>query len=400
MSRSETKGKGKATSTKILIGGFVMLTIAMGIGRFSYTSILPFMQSQINLSITEAGYLAAINNLGYLVAAFCASLMTSGARKSTHLQVHLVLCILTTGLMGATSSFFLWVILRFIAGLSSGFIFVLASSLVLDALLADKREKRIGVFYGGVGFGIALSGLLIPLFSLHSWRGAWIGLLVVSIILAAIIWRFIQEPKKQHSSLNASDKKFFVKETNLFPYLLIVYGLEGLGYIVSATFLVSYVKQVPNMEFFSDYSWIIVGVAAVPSTIFWSWCMGKMGYVKPLIFALILQAIGVILPVLIPNIFGVTLGSILFGGTFMGISMLAITAARALKPTNGNQAIALMTGFFGTGQILGPIGAGFVMDTTKSYSVSLALATLVLVIAVIVMIMGSVMSNCKNLMNV
>ncbi|BBI35583.1 YbfB/YjiJ family MFS transporter [Cohnella abietis] len=399
MSRSDIKVKGKATSTKILIGGFVMLTIAMGIGRFSYTSILPFMQSQINLSITEAGYLAGINNLGYLAAAFCAGFINFGARRSSHLRIHLVLCILTTGLMGVTSSFSWWMILRFISGFSSGFIFVLASSLVLDALLTDNREKWIGIFYGGVGFGIALSGLLIPLFSLHSWRGAWIGLLVVSIILVAIIWRYIQEPKKQHITVNGSDKASSIKETKLFLYLLIVYGLEGLGYVVSATFLVSYVKQVPKMEFFSDYSWIIVGVAAVPSTLFWSWCMGKMGYVKPLIFALILQAIGVILPVLLPNIFGVALGSILFGGTFMGISMLAITAARSLKPTSGSQAIALMTGFFGTGQILGPVGAGFVLDATNSYSISLALATLVLVIAVIIMIVGSVMSNRKSLKN-
>jgi predicted MFS family arabinose efflux permease len=396
LTRSKIKVNDKAASTKILIGGFVMLAIAMGIARFSYTSILPFMQSQTNLSITEAGYLAASNNLGYLVAAFCAGFITFGERRSTHLRIQVGLCILTTGLMGVVSSFSWWMILRFIAGMSSGFIFVLASSLVLDALLADNRGKRIGIFYGGVGFGIALSGLLIPLFSLHSWRGAWIGLLVISIILVAFIWRYIQEPKKQHISLKSSDKESTVKETKLFSYLLIVYGLEGLGYIVSATFLVSYVKQVPNMEFFSDYSWIIVGVAAVPSTIFWSWCMGKMGYVKPLIFALILQAIGVILPILLPNIVGVGLGSILFGGTFMGISMLAITAARALKPTGGSQAIAWMTGFFGIGQILGPIGAGFILDATSSFSTSLALAASVLVIAVIVMIAGSVMTKGKN----
>jgi len=383
-----------------------MLTIAMGIGRFSYTSILPFMQSQTNLSITEAGYLAAINNLGYLVAAICAGFVTFGARRSTHLRIQLVLCMLTTGLMGVTSSFSCWMLLRFVSGLSSGFIFVLASSLVLDALLADKREKWIGIFYGGVGFGIALSGFLIPMFSRYSWRGAWIGLLVVSILLATMIWRTIKEPTKQHISQQGidsdsySDKKSSIKETNLFLFLLIVYGLEGLGYIVSATFLVSYVKQVPNMAFFSDYSWIIVGVAAVPSTIFWSWYMSKRGYVKPLVFALILQAIGVILPVLLPNIFGVTLGSILFGGTFMGISMLAITAARALKPTSRTQAIALMTVFFGTGQILGPVGAGFVLDATNSYSISLALATSVLVIAVLVMVVGSVMSTSKRLKNV
>ncbi|WP_052350437.1 YbfB/YjiJ family MFS transporter [Paenibacillus gorillae] len=393
MSRSAIQGR---SSAKILISGFVMLTIAMGIGRFSYTSILPIMQSQAHLSVTEAGYLAAINNLGYLVAAFGAGFLTFGARRSALLRIHLVLCMLTTGLMGITTSFSWWMILRFVSGVSSGSIFVLASGFVLDALISDKREKRIGIFYGGVGFGIALSGLLIPMFSLHSWRGAWIGLMIVSIILASVIWRYIQEPRKQPVSQNVSSN-YAKKDSNLFVFLLIVYGLEGLGYIVSATFLVAYVKQVPHMAFFSDYSWIIVGIAAVPSSIFWSWCMGKIGYVKPLIAALLLQAIGVILPVVLPNIFGIALGSILFGGTFMGISMLAITAARTLKPASGNQAISLMTGFFGTGQIIGPLGAGFVLDATKSYSVSLALAALVLITAVVVMILGSVMSGGKSL---
>ncbi|WP_236841333.1 YbfB/YjiJ family MFS transporter [Brevibacillus formosus] len=142
------------SSKKAIISGFVMLIIAMGISRFSYTSILPLMESQAHLSVSEAGYLAASNNLGYLIAAFGAGFITWGAKRAYHLRIQLALCIGSTGLMGITTSFLWWMILRFLSGISSGLIFVLSSSLILDALISAKREKWAGIFYGGVGAGI------------------------------------------------------------------------------------------------------------------------------------------------------------------------------------------------------------------------------------------------------
>ncbi|OME75908.1 MFS transporter [Paenibacillus sp. FSL A5-0031] len=395
----ESIGNGNAKmydSTKTMIGGFVMLITAMGIGRFSYTAILPLMQSQTHLSAIESGYLAGSNNLGYLMAAFGAGFITWGSRRAYHLRVQLVLCIISTGLMGIASSFFLWMILRFLGGISSGLIFVLSSSLVLDALFSDNRVKWAGIFYGGVGTGIALTGLLTPVLSFFTWRGTWLGLSIVCIALIVPVWRFIRDDKTKPIAQNANSTSSSPENPSIFGWLLVAYGLEGLGYIVSATFLVAMVKQMPHISDFADYSWIIVGIAAIPSTVLWSWWASKAGYIHPLIIALILQACGVIMPVWLPNIFGVILGSVLFGGTFMGISMLAIAAARMVRPSSGNKAIALMTGFFGIGQIIGPIGAGKVMEVAHSYSLSLILATLVLVIAVAIMITGSVISNKKD----
>ncbi|MED1792093.1 YbfB/YjiJ family MFS transporter [Brevibacillus nitrificans] len=382
---------------KAIISGFVMLMIAMGIGRFSYTSILPLMESQAHLSVSNAGYLAASNNLGYLIAAFGAGFITWGSRKAYHLRIQLALCIVSTGLMGVTTSFSIWMALRFLSGISSGLIFVLSSSFILDVLISAKCEKWAGIFYGGVGAGIALTGVVVPILNNFTWRGTWIGLLIISVILILPVWSLIrddnnlasfQDPKPNNPSME--------KKTHLFRWLLVTYGLEGLGYIVSATFLVAMVKQMPNASYFADYSWVVVGLAAVPSTVFWSRLAGKIGYIKPLSMALILQVIGVIMPVLVPNVVGVTVGSILFGGTFMGISMLALAAVRIMRPSSGNQAIALMTGFFGVGQILGPVGAGIVLDVTHSYELSLILATLVLVLALSLLIIGAAVSNRKS----
>ncbi|WP_249650684.1 YbfB/YjiJ family MFS transporter, partial [Lysinibacillus sp. D4A3_S15] len=52
-----------------LIGDVFALMIAMGIGRFSYTVILPYMQEASGFSRATAGSLATSNYLGYLIGA-------------------------------------------------------------------------------------------------------------------------------------------------------------------------------------------------------------------------------------------------------------------------------------------------------------------------------------------
>ena len=58
----------------ILLGGILGMVVAMGIGRFAFTPILPLMQRDLAMSNTVAGWLAGLNYLGYLVGAILCSM--------------------------------------------------------------------------------------------------------------------------------------------------------------------------------------------------------------------------------------------------------------------------------------------------------------------------------------
>lgn len=374
-----------------VIGGICALIIAMGVSRFAYTPILPLMKEAVGFSEKTAGFLASSNYFGYLVGALLASFINGGIRKQKWLTWMLFLNILSVALMGFSTDYYVWLFLRFIAGITSGLIFVLTSSILLDILAAKGRLTWVGFFYSGVGIGIFMTGLFVPLLDVFfGWRGAWFSLAVISLFLGFIVVFTLKDerPSKVETFNNSSNEAGKDKIASFLPWLIIAYGLEGLGYIVSATFLVDIVKNIPALSDFAALSWVFVGVAAIPSTFLWVKLGERLGYINALTIALLIQGVGVVLPVILFNAFGALVGAFLFGATFMGITSLATSYARELQPKNSNLVIGIMTTIYGIGMVIGPIVAGILVAKYGQYTIALELASGVLLLAVVVLMIG------------
>ncbi|WP_206919651.1 YbfB/YjiJ family MFS transporter [Alicyclobacillus suci] len=379
----------------VTLGGILALAIAMGIGRFAYTPIFPLMQVAQHFSEAAAGCLAASNYLGYLVGALSASAIQWTWNLRLIFRVSLVINILSTGAMAATTSLTLWSIFRFISGLTSGVVFVLASSMTLDFLASRKKSTWSGVFYSGVGIGIVISGLLVPIFDrLYGWRGTWLGLMCLCFALsvAPLVWT--RGSTESDASSSKLDDRSTNRNSNFFYWLLASYGMEGLGYIVVGTFLVDISLSMPATREVSSLSWVIAGIGAIPSTLFWAWLGKRYGNLKALIYAYLLQAVGIVIPVIKSNVIGILVAAFLFGGTFMGITTLAASLARNVY-NRSNRAIGYLTTCYGIGQIVGPVPGALLEEQTHSYAMSLVGAAIVILLGAVLLVAGRYFSLSK-----
>jgi len=368
-------------SSIFLLGGILSLIVAMGIGRFAYTPILPLMQSDLSFSNAVGGYLATSNYAGYLLGAFLVGVIPVKQHRTFILRLSLVISILTTASMGLFQSYFIWYGLRFISGISSAIVFVMASGIVLDKLAIRNKLNWSGIFYGGVGLGIFLSSLLIPILNrLYSWEGVWLGLSGVSMLLVLIVWISMKDEPLSFEKTSKQESALCVPPLKWIPWLIVAYGLEGLGYIVTGTFIVSIAKEIPSFNGDATVVWMVVGLAAIPSCIIWSELAKKIGFVKSLVLAMTLQAFGIALPALWVSQIGVVLSALLFGATFMGITTLATTLARQMSPFNSSRIIGILTSIYAGGQMIGPSIAGIISTATQNYdAVLLGAASVVLV---------------------
>lgn len=384
----------KRQQVGVLFGGILLLVIAMGISRFAFTPILPYMRQDVGFSFEAAGYLASSNYIGYFIGALWAGFIYR-QRKSV-LLFSVILNVLSIILMGIIDSYMVWIVFRLIAGITGGLIFVLTSSIIMDYLAQHFLTKWSGYVFSGIGLGIALSGLFVPYFERRfAWEGAWIGLGILSVLFFLItfyLWRklHIQDHKKPTKSSDTQIARGFM------PWLIASYGFEGLGYIITGTFLVDIIHNIPALAPYSAYSWVMVGIAAVPSAPIWTMLMEKFSAIKILVIAYILQVFGILLPVFSQTVGSVLLSSFLFGLTFVGIVTLTTSYARQQYPTQSGAVVSILTTFYAFGQIIGPIIAGKLVSVYNSYKAALLFAGIIVLLALIVMLIGKWKSNVKK----
>ena len=348
-------GSRVSSPVMIALAGLTALGVAMGIGRFAFTPILPMMQHDFAMSLGEGGWLASANYLGYLFGALSAA--TLRVRAATAVRVGLMVIALVTLGMGLAPGFPAWLVLRALAGVASAWVLIFSSAWALGKLSAAGRPVLRGTVFAGVGVGIAVAGVFCVVLMQRGAGSpaAWIGLGVVAVVATVAIWRILRpdhDASGKQSGPHAGPRYRWDLDS---ARLALCYGTLGFGYIIPATFVPAMARELVKDPLVFGWSWPIFGLAAALSTLLAAPGTRFIGNRRLWALSHLVMALGVAAPVVWPTIGGIMVAAFLVGGTFMVSTMSGLQEAQLVAAPRATGLMAMMTAAFATGQIAGPL---------------------------------------------
>jgi len=372
---------------KVLSAGIFSLLLVLGVARFSYTPLLPLMQQQAGLGVAQAGWLAAINYAGYLSGALIASQISSLVLKDRLYRVGMVLAIVSTLVMGLTTNVWLWALSRYVAGLTSAAGMLLGTGLILNWLIRHHHRSELGIHFAGIGLGIAgCSAAVMLMHPWLDWRQQWWAFTAIGCVLLYPALAWLPPPDQTGLSASGQSMPDQPPSTLYLRIFMAAYFCAGFGYVVSATFIVAIVNQLPGLAGRGNLAFLAIGLGAAPACINWDFIARRTGDLNALILAAVLQIVGILLPVMVGGFIPTLLGALLFGGTFIGMVSLVLSMAGRYYPTRPAKMMGKMTLSYGVAQIIGPAITGQLALRLGSYNAGLYFAAGVMAVGTLLLL--------------
>ena len=350
----------------VVLAGAVALAVAMGIGRFAFTPLLPMMLHDGVIDLPSASWLASANYLGYLAGALLCTFQPWIWARVPHLPPVDATWLVRAGLV-ATGVLTLgmalpwpavWPLLRFAAGVASALVFVYASGWVLSQVARLQAPAMGGVMYTGPGAGIVVSGLFASAMVQWHWRAAeaWLVFGVLAFMLSALVWRSfgrgeVAQPAAAGKGSALASEAHGAAEVGL---LCVAYGIAGFGYIITATFLPVIARAALPGSPWLDMFWPIFGFGVFSGALMAS-RLRVAGDLRLLLAGgYAVQAAGIAVGLWSPSLAGFAIGSLMLGLPFTAITFFAMQEVRRLRPAHAASFMGLVTAMYGLGQIVGP----------------------------------------------
>ena len=361
----------KNSNVAILLAGIIALIIGVGVARFVFTSLLPPMLEDY-LTISFAGVLASINYVGYLSGSIFSVFIKDINTKVKFFRFGMFLAVITTLMLGITTSDTIWVISRVLAGFGAAMALVVGSAIVMNKLNIQNKTKAMGIHFSGIGFSILISDLIVRIvfYFNGTWQFAWVVLAIFAFVMSFYSMYILSYDKevKQNSVKHHIDKKLF---SPFVIILIMAYFCEGVGMVVQGTFLPDIINSLEGLEGFGSFTWTLVGFAGIPSCIIWMMLAHKYGSVNIIILAMFLQVIGIMISALTNNIYLNLFSGILYGGTFIGLVALFMNLGGKLAGNNPVMLMGALTTAYGIGQVAAPLYSVALIEHFKTYDYTL-----------------------------
>lgn len=348
------------------------LAAAMGIGRFAFTPLLPMMLHDGVVDIATGSWLATANYAGYLAGALLYMALPWLGRRLGVAPGNAALVrggLVATALLTAALALpwpGLWPLMRLLAGVASALVFLGTANWCMGRLAHLGQPALGGLIFCGPGLGIVATGLPTSAMVAAGWSAAagWAAFAALAALLCALVWPVVRGAEapspappgaRPAAAARAPGGPAAPHPAGERALLALAYGLAGLGYIVTATFLPVIARAaLPAGSVWPDLFWPVFGAGVALGALLSTRIAPTRDRRKLLAGAYLLQAAAIALPLLWPGRAGFALGSLLLGLPFTAITFFALQEARHQWPQAGAGFTGLLTALYGIGQIAGP----------------------------------------------
>ena len=360
--------------------------VFVSFGGLTIPPLIPFIQPELELTYTEVGSMMTFLYLGAMIMSLPAGWLTDtlGVKK---------MIFLSQILMGSFVAFFSFVgnyliaiLTAFVMGLGYGMVNPPTTKGITILFRREKRGFAMSAKQTGVPIGGAIAaGLLPPLALRFSWKISFL-IAGIIIILSGLLSQFFynqNQSQEKVSPVNSSAKnpartgtgKTFYNKNTIF--LSLAGAFCSSVQIALITYIILYLRDVKKFDLLSaTFCLSMINIGGISGRIFWGlmsdWLFkGSRKEVLQLIISLIfLSSLTLGLNVQLPS---VLLLSILFVFGFSAVGWNgvyhAFLAELPDKEMIGRTVGLSMTIVF-TGNLLGPLLFGKIIDATSSYSMA------------------------------
>ncbi len=377
----------------IILAGILTVFACLGMGRFALGMLLPSMGADLSLSYAQMGVISTGNFVGYLSGVLICGALVRRAGARTVILCGLLAVAVSMMAVGSLSLYPAIIACYFVTGMGSAFANIAVMGLVANWFAPNRRGRAAGLMVMGSGFGIMLSGTLIPFLNAalaqSGWRYGWFILGALVLVCAAVCGSIVRnDPASMKLSPLGAETPGSggspgypppaAKEARwtVIAHLGAIYFLFGFTYVIYTTFIVTtLVQDLGYSEIASGKLWVWLGFFSLFSGPVFGGLSDRIGRRSSMMIVFFLQTCAYLLAGLHLSGAWIYLSIVLFGFAVWSIpSILTATLGDYLPRDKVTTALGHLTFIFGIGQILGPALAGLLADASGTFHSSYLLA--------------------------
>ena len=385
----------------VALAGSAGSMACIGIGRFALGMLLPSMGASLSLSYSEMGFIGTGNFVGYMVSAIVAGhfVRFQGYRRT--IAASLAIVAVSMILVGRAAGFAELLFYYFVTGLGTGFANIPLMGLISRWFTQHRRGAAAGIMVGGSGFGVVLSGALVPAINAtvgaEGWRISWMVLGAIAFLVAGLCYVVLRDQPEDLGLRRVGDNgggedaaagavKTEKPGWGVILHLGAIFMAFGYTYSIYTTFIVTTLVQERGFsEAVAGQFWSWVGVLSIFSGplfgIFSDRAGRKAGFATIFLFHTVAY---LLVAIELPDAY-LYASIALFGISAWSIpSVMVATVGDYAGPVHAAATMGAVTALFGLGQVMGPAVAGVLADSSGSFAGSYGMAGTITALTIIV----------------